>query len=280
MSLQKRFTSPQVTRITTGTHHSNEEDKTMLKQLRKSSNCYKPVSKLMLVVVFAITICITPTTPTQAALPPWFDKQPTAACRAASRFAVNNTANNANFVSGIPTFEYLENGNNTKWGVIQIPSSIAFTKDVPQAELGEVTNFRSLLRAANRYAKAQGYGAGYPTCETIIVNGKRVWGVVFIRKEAIQIDLVTAAQLARWTGLNIHGYGWSDFRAANRYADLFKKVGFATGFPTGEWEEMTNSQGAKETKYEIVKFKLNTIVWQDAVLGITPDECGECVPID
>ena len=244
---------------------------------------------LMLPMIVMTMFCLF-IVPAGAAPTPWYDKQPTSLCRAASRFAVKNKNFKIDFVSGLPTFEYINKGIATEYGVIHIPPSIAFTKDVPESllvsELGtDITSFRQLVIAANRYARnVRNIGAGYPTCETVInKEGERVWGVVFISKDAIQSDYVTERGVSKAIHFDVElterERDWWPFRAANRYADTFKPA-FATGFLTGEYTEMfTSRSGERVRQYEIVKFKAGAIIWQDAKedgknhpLGIIPNE--------
>ena len=213
--------------------------------------------------------------------PKWIDQYPATLCRAASRYAFMN-----GYRSGFPTYEY-RNYNDTKvlfsgvhWGVIEFPPNMAIWHDISQDDLvgsdrfgnpNPIPTFDALLRAVSAYAFRHGYAGGVPTCETVEVNGTRVWGAVFFETQAVEVTSVGQNDLQRTSHIRLNYYDTSvprRERAVNRYADTFKTrvPSFACGIPTwDDYDKVTGSYPNEVHHYVfgLVKFRLGAVAWED-----------------
>jgi hypothetical protein len=134
-------------------------------------------------------------------------------------------------VSGFPDFEQgLNGGGDLVYGVLLLSAPGAVRRVVAASTLGySGADVGSRVRAAHRYASANGFVSGFPDWEHDTSNGQLVYGTILLSASIAERRVVDAATL---------GYAGDDvgerYRSAHRYAVA---QGFVGGFP--DWEQDT-----------------------------------------
>jgi hypothetical protein len=108
--------------------------------------------------------------------------------------AVHDWAVRHGFRGGFPNFQEAVYEEGRVIGVYLINREFADFQDVPVEDLGNPTTMEERMRAADDLAVKKGYLSGFPTFHEAIVNGKRVFGCILIKKNAaVRRDVAASA---------------------------------------------------------------------------------------
>jgi hypothetical protein len=131
------------------------------------------------------------------------------------------------FVGGFPTFHETIQGRNHLSGTVFVTQTSAEWRDVPLAELGNISldDFAERMRATNTWASQHGFIGGYPTFFHADYGSGIVCGTVLIK--------ATGAEFRDISLLELGSPALDDFEARFRATqDYASRNGFVGGFPT------------------------------------------------
>jgi hypothetical protein len=138
--------------------------------------------------------------------------------------AVNRWAGARGFAAGFPTFEQAMTSNGAVLGALLLRPGHSQWQDVRRADLGDVGigDVPALMRAANDWARAQGFAAGYPTFEQADHGQGVVAGVTLLNASAVAWRDVFADVLAMQSR-----YSFDPGLTGGQVARLLERYAFA-----------------------------------------------------
>lgn len=181
-----------------------------------------------------------------------------------------DAAFSAGFVGGFPNFYEATYGLDIMGGTILVPSTAAEWRDVPLAELDDVSlsDFGARMRAVNAYASRHGFVGGFPTYHHADYGNGVVCGVVLLKPEAAEWRDVPLEELGNPSLDDVA----ARYRATQGYASLH---GFVGGFPNLFHAETTRldwrrGQQVPVTVCGTVLLKPGFAEWRDILLARGP----------
>lgn len=136
-------------------------------------------------------------------------------------------APSAGFIGGFPNFYESIEGRSHFGGTIYVTQAAAEWRDVPLAELGNVSldDFGERMRATNTWASQHGFVGGFPTFFHANYGAGVVCGSVLIKSDGAEFRDIPLSEL--------DSPALDDFEARFRATqDYASRNGFVGGFPT------------------------------------------------
>jgi len=150
------------------------------------------------------------------------------------------------FVGGFPTFHETTQGRNHLSGTVFVTQMSAEWRDVPLAELGNVSldDFAERMRVTNTWASQHGFIGGFPTFFHADYGSGIVCGTVLVKAVGAEFRDISLLELG--------SPALDDFEARFRTTqDYAFRNGFAGGFPTLHHIRVANSVVASNSAAHI-----------------------------
>jgi hypothetical protein len=163
-------------------------------------------------------------------------------------------------VGAYPNFHEVRKDNNIIGGTIYLNYNYADWKDVPLADLGNVSleDFAARMRATTNYAVANGYIGGFPNGFNADYGAGMVCGTILLRQGSADWRDVPIAELGN-PALDDIG---ARMRSANDYA---ARNGYLSGFPT-----FHHADYGKGIVCGIILIKREAGYWRDNIIVAGP----------
>ena len=167
--------------------------------------------------------------------------------------AVNNISKSLGFGAGFPTFQQADHGNGLVYGTIFIKSEFVELRNILAKDLGNPTDDASRFRAINGWATKNGFVAGFPNFLQSDSAKGVMYGVVLLKKGAVEWRDVLDKELSTWSDAS------SRFLTVHDWAI---KNGFVGGFPN-----FHQAKHEKGTVYGTLLLKKEVAEWKEILVA-------------